>query len=165
MRLWSFPLDPRDWGWKTKKMAVSLTTSAPRSSDRIRCQADSLQHTSSIVFSRLREKQQITGDNYSQDLALWWVLETLTRGSPVTKSSANDLAPRLYSWWVLVWRRTTKSSRPEVHFPGLLTNNSLPKPKPSRPRRPLFVPPKVLGAECIVEMISGRDSDLRGFQS
>ena len=57
----------------------------------------------------------------SQDLAVWWLLEYLTTPRPVTKSSANDLAPLHRSWMILFWRTyTRKYSVRRSHLLGLI---------------------------------------------
>lgn len=56
----------------------------------------------------------------SQDLAVWWLLEYLTTPRPVTKSSANDLAPLHCSWNILFWRTHSASRMRRSHLLGLI---------------------------------------------
>lgn len=56
----------------------------------------------------------------SQDLAVWWLLEYLTTPRPVTKSSANDLAPLHCSWNILFWRTYPASGVRRSHLLGLI---------------------------------------------
>jgi hypothetical protein len=63
----------------------------------------------------------------SQDLAVWWLLEYLTTPRPVTKSSANDLAPLHRSWMILFWR--TYSGLQSTHKPFARAFSEIVPPK------------------------------------